>query len=192
MGILPFFHVFAMTAVMNRGIANGAMMILVPRFELTMGLKLIRKDRPTVMPGVPTSIQRSGIHRTQAGRPGFAEILRFRRRAPAGRVEAQFREGFRASTWSRAMACPRPRRAPPAIRWTAPVKEGSIGIPMPRHQHFAALAGRPGPGSAARREGRDLHRRTPGHEGLLEQPEETGGVMVGEFFRTGDVGYHGR
>jgi len=34
LGILPLFHVFAMTTVMNYGIASGMEMILVPKFEL--------------------------------------------------------------------------------------------------------------------------------------------------------------
>ena len=34
LGVLPLFHVFAMTAVMNFGISQGMEMILLPRFEL--------------------------------------------------------------------------------------------------------------------------------------------------------------
>ncbi len=34
LGILPLFHVFAMTTVMNFGIASGMEMILLPKFEL--------------------------------------------------------------------------------------------------------------------------------------------------------------
>ena len=34
LGVLPLFHVFAMTVVMNLGILAGARLILVPRFEL--------------------------------------------------------------------------------------------------------------------------------------------------------------
>src|SRR5258705_8804102 len=41
MAILPFFHVFAMTTIMNRGISNAAMLILVPRFDINMVLKLL-------------------------------------------------------------------------------------------------------------------------------------------------------
>ncbi len=54
LGVLPLFHVFAMTTVMNFGIASGMEMILLPKFELVATLKLIGKLRPTMMPGVPT------------------------------------------------------------------------------------------------------------------------------------------
>ncbi|MCC7259989.1 MAG: long-chain fatty acid--CoA ligase [Alphaproteobacteria bacterium] len=54
MGVLPFFHVFAMTAVMNLGLYRGMTIILHPRFELLSVLQDIQRKKPTVMPGVPT------------------------------------------------------------------------------------------------------------------------------------------
>jgi long-chain acyl-CoA synthetase len=54
LGALPFFHVFAMTVVMNFGIAKAAEIIVIPRFQLDEALKIIDKQRPTIMPGVPT------------------------------------------------------------------------------------------------------------------------------------------
>ena len=54
LGVLPFFHVFAMTVVMNFGIAAAAEIVIMPRFVLDDALKLISKTKPSVMPGVPT------------------------------------------------------------------------------------------------------------------------------------------
>ncbi|MGE3769578.1 MAG: long-chain fatty acid--CoA ligase [Bdellovibrionales bacterium] len=54
LGVLPFFHVFAMTAVMNLGIAMGAELILLPRFELKQLIKTIEQKKPTIFPAVPT------------------------------------------------------------------------------------------------------------------------------------------
>jgi len=54
MGVLPLFHVFAMTVVMNFSVHAGAKMILLPRFELETVLKAIHKKRPTFFPAVPT------------------------------------------------------------------------------------------------------------------------------------------
>ncbi len=51
---LPFFHVFAMTAVMNFALQEGAEIVIMPRFVLDDAMKLIDKTKPTVMPGVPT------------------------------------------------------------------------------------------------------------------------------------------
>ncbi len=54
LGVLPLFHVFAMTVVMNFGIRLGAELILLPRFDLAQVMDVIEKKRPTIFPGVPT------------------------------------------------------------------------------------------------------------------------------------------
>lgn len=51
---IPFFHVYGMTVAMNFGIYMGAKLILVPRFDVSMMLKLIDNQKPTVFPGAPT------------------------------------------------------------------------------------------------------------------------------------------
>ena len=53
LGVLPFFHVFAMTAVMNFSVMNALEIIALPRFDLKQVLKTIHKKRPTVFPAVP-------------------------------------------------------------------------------------------------------------------------------------------
>lgn len=53
LGVLPFFHVFAMTAVMNISVRKAMEIIALPRFELDATLKLINDKKPTVFPGVP-------------------------------------------------------------------------------------------------------------------------------------------
>lgn len=54
MGVLPCFHVFAMTVVMNLSIHKGLAMILHPQFNIKDALRDIARKRPTIMPGVPT------------------------------------------------------------------------------------------------------------------------------------------
>ena len=54
MGVLPLFHVFALTSVLNYGVATGAELILLPRFELAGTLKTIHARHPTTFPAVPT------------------------------------------------------------------------------------------------------------------------------------------
>lgn len=53
MGVLPFFHVFAMTAVMNISVITGMEIIALPRFDLKDTLKAIDKKKPTLFPAVP-------------------------------------------------------------------------------------------------------------------------------------------
>ncbi len=53
LGVLPFFHVFAMTAVMNFSVINALEIIAMPRFELKDALSIIAKKKPSVFPAVP-------------------------------------------------------------------------------------------------------------------------------------------
>ncbi|AWW73169.1 dicarboxylate--CoA ligase PimA [Erythrobacter sp. KY5] len=57
MGALPFFHVFANTALLNHAVAAGASIAMVPRFEAKQVLKTIEKYKATGFPGVPTMFQ---------------------------------------------------------------------------------------------------------------------------------------
>lgn len=54
LGVLPLFHVFAMTVVQNFGLRLGAELILLPRFELEQVMAVIAEKKPSVFPGVPT------------------------------------------------------------------------------------------------------------------------------------------
>jgi long-chain acyl-CoA synthetase len=53
LGVLPFFHVFAMTAVMNLSVKGGFEIIAVPRFDLDQTLDIIHKKKPNFFPAVP-------------------------------------------------------------------------------------------------------------------------------------------
>lgn len=57
MGALPFFHVFANTALLNHACATGASIAMVPRFETKQVLETIQRYRCTGFPGVPTMFQ---------------------------------------------------------------------------------------------------------------------------------------
>jgi long-chain acyl-CoA synthetase len=54
MGVLPLFHIYAMTTVMNFSIRGGGTMVLQPRFVVGDVLKAIQRERPHLLPGVPT------------------------------------------------------------------------------------------------------------------------------------------
>ena len=57
MGALPFFHVFANTALLNHAMVTGASIAMVPRFETGQVLETIQRYRCTGFPGVPTMFQ---------------------------------------------------------------------------------------------------------------------------------------
>ena len=57
MGVLPFFHVFANSAVLNRTVERGGEIVMLPRFDAKQTLKAITRNQITAMPGVPTMYQ---------------------------------------------------------------------------------------------------------------------------------------
>ena len=56
-GVLPFFHVFANICVLNRTVAHGGCIAMLPRFDAGQALKTLARVRATAMPGVPTMYQ---------------------------------------------------------------------------------------------------------------------------------------
>ena len=56
-GVLPFFHVFANTCVLNRTVLAGGMIAMLPRFDAKATLATIARIKATALPGVPTMYQ---------------------------------------------------------------------------------------------------------------------------------------
>ena len=57
LGVLPLFHVFANTCVLNRTVLNGGCIVMLPRFEAGAVLAAIHRTKATALPGVPTMYQ---------------------------------------------------------------------------------------------------------------------------------------
>lgn len=57
LGVLPFFHVFANTCVLNRTVLTGGEIAMLPRFNAKQALETLRRTRPRSLPGVPTMYQ---------------------------------------------------------------------------------------------------------------------------------------
>jgi long-chain acyl-CoA synthetase len=188
LGILPLFHVFAMTTVMNLGIASGMQMILVPKFELIQTLKLIGRLRPRMMPGVPTlfnamvrhphidNFDLSSLEYCISG--GAALPLEIKRGFEA-LCRCSLVEGYGLSETSPVVTCNLPEIE----------REGSIGLPLPATEISIRSLDDPA---------REMPRGEPGEiciagpqvmTGYWNKPEETKRSFVGRYFRTGDVGY---
>ncbi len=54
LAVLPFFHVYGMTACMNLNLIMGNTLYIVPRFEPKQVLKIIEEKKITSFPGAPT------------------------------------------------------------------------------------------------------------------------------------------
>ncbi len=54
LAVIPFFHVFAMTTIMNFGIKLGAEIVCLPKFDVKETVAAIDKHRPSIFPAVPS------------------------------------------------------------------------------------------------------------------------------------------
>lgn len=188
LGIIPLFHVFAMTAVMNFGVSSGIEIILVPKFELIDTLKLIAKLRPTMMPGVPTlfnamlrhphigNFDLSGLEYCISGGAALPVELKrgFEKLCGCSLVE-----GYGLSETAPVVAC----------NPLDTTKEGSIGLPIPATEISIRSLEDPEVEMPIGEAGEICIAGPQVMAGYWNKPVETDAVFVGRFFRTGDVGY---
>jgi long-chain acyl-CoA synthetase len=187
MAILPFFHVFAMTVVMNYGIWRAAELVIMPRFVLDDAMKLISKTKPTVMPGVPTlfnaiinhqkldAFDLSSLKFCLSGGAALPLEVKTRFEALTG---CKLVEGYGLSETSPVLT------SNPLL---GPVKENSIGLPLPRTVLSLRDVDDPTREVAPGEKGEICAAGPQVMKGYWQQAEETGKAFVGEFFRTGDV-----
>lgn len=57
LAVVPFFHSFGGSVIMNAGLAGGSTLILAPKFNPQEALQIIQKHRATIFAGVPTMFQ---------------------------------------------------------------------------------------------------------------------------------------
>ena len=128
---LPFSHAYGMTACMNLAVALAAAMILLPTFETQNVLHAIRRDRPTLFPGVPPMYAAISEVRNARGY-GLASLRACISGAAPLPVEVQ--EGFERITKARLVEGYGLTEAGP-VTHVNPMSErqrhGFIGLPLP-------------------------------------------------------------
>jgi long-chain acyl-CoA synthetase len=67
LAVLPLFHVFGLSSVMNTAVRSGATLVLVPRFDVGAVLDAMAQHRVSVFCGVPTMFV-ALMHADQGGR----------------------------------------------------------------------------------------------------------------------------
>jgi long-chain acyl-CoA synthetase len=187
--ILPFFHVFGMTVVMNFGIANAGTMILVPRFELVQALKLIRALKPTLMPGVPTLY--NALLTSPKLEQGTLASLKFCFSGGAP-LPVEVKRNFESASGCALVEGYGLSETSPvatANPLTGVNKAGSIGLPIPATRLSIRSLDDPAKEVALGETGEICIAGPQVMKGYWRRPKETADTMVGEFFRTGDVGY---
>jgi long-chain acyl-CoA synthetase len=187
--ILPLFHVFAMTAGMNIGIATGAEIILVPRFDVKEVLGYIQKLKPTLFPGVPTIY--TALNAAAAEGKHDLSSIRFCISGGAPlpvEVRARFEEltgcklveGYGLSETS-PVVCSNPV--------DGLIKAASVGMAVPGTVIEIRALDDPTKVLPVGEKGEVCVRGPQVMAGYWNKPAETSAVFVDGALRTGDVGY---
>jgi long-chain acyl-CoA synthetase len=185
---LPFFHVFAMTAVMNFAIARGAEIIIMPRFVLDDAMRLIDKTKPTALPGVPTMFI-AMLHHPKL-RSFDLSSLKFCLSGGAP-LPVDVKQQFEKLTGCKLVEGYGLSEASPSVTCNpldGPVKEGSIGQPLPGTTVSLRDLADPSKTVAQGEKGEICVKGPQVMKGYWKKPEETANQFVGEYLRTGDVG----
>jgi long-chain acyl-CoA synthetase len=185
---LPFFHVFAMTAVMNFAIQEGAEIVIMPRFVLNEALKLIDKTKPTVMPGVPTMF----IAMLNHPKLRTFDLSSLKYCVSGGApLPVDVKERFEQVTGCKVVEGYGLSEASPSVTCNpveGPVKHGSIGQPLPGTVVSLRDLADPTKEVARGDKGEICVKGPQVMKGYWKRPAETADQFVGEFLRTGDVG----
>jgi long-chain acyl-CoA synthetase len=185
---LPFFHVFAMTAVMNFAVSQGAELMIMPRFVLDDAMKLIDKGKPTVMPGVPTMFTAILNH----PRLKSFDLSSLKYCVSGGApLPVELKQRFEQLTGCKVVEGYGLTEASPSVTCNpveGPVKEGSIGQPLPGTIVSLRDLADPSKEVGLGEKGEICVKGPQVMRGYWRKPEETANQFVGDFLRTGDVG----
>ena len=188
LGVIPLFHVFAMTVVMNYAVRMAAEMVLLPRYDVAATLKALVRRRPTVFPAVPTiygAIAKAGAEKRcdlssiklciSGGAPLPREIGDLFRKVTG----AELVEGYGLTEASPVVCC-NPSHGE--------AKNGSIGLPLMgtsveiRDPFTRALM-------PIGEKGELVVRGPQVMRGYWNRPDDTAAVIDTYGLRTGDIGY---
>ena len=188
LGVLPFFHVFAMTVVMNFAIRTASTMIILPRFELAALMQLINTTKPTVMPAVPTLF--NAIMNFPQVKNHNLGSLKFCISGGAP-LPLAVKRGFEDVTGCVVVEGYGLTEASPVVTCNAtagPMREGSIGMPLPQTEVSLRDLDEPARPVRQGEKGEVCVRGPQVMVGYWQRPEETKAVFTPDgFLRTGDV-----
>ncbi len=187
-GVLPFFHVFANTCVLNRTVQSGGMIAMLPRFDAKAALATIQRVKATALPGVPTMYQALLDH-PDIAKTDFSSLrVCISGGAPLpAEVKARFEavsgskvvEGYGLTESAGVVSC---------NPYKGLNKSGTIGQPLPATR--VKLLDREDPSKPAPQgePGEIAFSGPQVMKGYWGRPEADAEVFVDGWLRTGDVG----
>ncbi len=190
LAVLPFFHAFGLTGIMNFAFSIGAELIALPRFDAGEVLRTIRRRRPTFFCCVPTMLRALACHpdirRTEfnslkvcvSGGDRLPSDLRQEFEALTG---ATLTEGYGLSECAPIATCGNPLEGAD--------RRGSVGLPLPGTEiEIVSLEDR-GTRVPVGSQGEVCIRGPQVMQGYWKRPDLTAEVLEGGRLYSGDAGY---
>lgn len=187
LGVLPFFHVFAMTTVMNFSISKAAEIIIHPRFVVKNVIEDIARKRPTLMPGVPSMY---------AAINNFPDLNKFDLSSLKGCISGgaglpiEVKEKFEKLTGCTLIEGYGLTETSPVVcanPFVGKNKKGSIGMPMPDTIVLIEDVENRGNFLGSNQRGELCVIGPQVMKGYMHRPDETEKVLRDGILRTGDV-----
>ncbi len=188
MCVLPLFHIYALTAVLLRGLANGAELLLRQRFDVESALADIERGRCTHFFGVPTMWIAIVNHEGIASRDlSSLRVASSGGAALPGEIIGRFHQltGLRlGGGWGMTETAPAGTNLLPG-RVQRP---GEIGVPLPGIEMDVVALDDPRRVLPAGEVGEVRIRGPNVMPGYWNRPAENAAAFVDGWFLTGDVG----
>lgn len=188
LGVLPMFHVFALTTVLHYSIHHAACIVLLPRFEMKSFLAAMRRTQPERLFVVPTILAALN----EVPLEELPSMSRLRICVSGGApLPAEVRARFRQRTGVSVLEGYGLSEASPIISGSptdGEVKDGSAGVAFPDTiiEIRSLETGEP----VATGESGEVCVRGPQlMKGYWNKPDETREVLSDGMLRTGDIGY---
>ncbi len=185
LGVLPFYHSFGQTAVMNNCIASGALNVMMPKFDPKEVLQTLRENEITIFAAVPTMFKMLLDYQKEPVQLSSVRICLSGGAKLDVNVYREFKEKFGLHIYEGYGLT----EAAPVVCFN-PMdyrsKVGSVGLPLS--------------GIKVKIVDEEDHELTPGHageiviegpnvmQGYLNRPEATKEVLRDGKLYTGDIG----
>ena len=187
LAVLPFFHVFGLSSVINVFVRFGGCLSILPRFQPAAVLDAIEADRCTVIGGVPTmlhalaqqDISRRDLSALRVAVSGGASLPEDVLRTFEGKYGIEVLEGYGMSETASTCSFNRP-----GDRRVLSIGKPVWGVTM----RVTDADGRPLP-PGREHVGEILVRGHNVMKGYLGRPEATREAIRGGWLHTGDLGY---
>ena len=190
LGVLPFFHSAGFTACMNTCVYRGFTDVLIPKPDLDIIIKMMKKYRPAIFGGVPTMYvgllnhpklpPKADLSFIKGSVSGAAPMAMETLRHWEERVGAQIIEVFGMTEMSPVSH---------ANPWGGVTKPGSVGIPFPDTDCRIVDVETGETEMPIGEPGEILLKGPQMMKGYYQKEEESAEALKDGWFHTGDIGY---